>query len=128
MKKAIFLAAFATFASCKAPQFVQAGQKNGVDVSYRWKHISGQPSELLLKLTNHSASNQQVHLEMDLYYQAFTVEQFLADTCIPPGRTFNGKTNGFWFIARQLKPEQAASADTKVELTNFTAEPVETCK
>jgi hypothetical protein len=112
---------------CKAPQFMQAGQKNNVSVSYRWKHEAGHPSELLLKIVNAGDSARQLHMGLDLYYQGFTVEQFSADTCIPAGRTFNGRSNGIYFIPKQVTPEQAASADTKVELTEFTAETTDRC-
>lgn len=112
---------------CKAPQFVQAGQKDGVAVNYRWSHKEGKPAELLLKIVNASPSTQQLHLGLDLYYQGFTVEQFQADTCIPAGRTFNGKLNGIYFIPQQLTAEQAASPDTKVALTGFTTERTGSC-
>lgn len=112
---------------CKAPAFIQAGQKDDVSVSYRWEHGNGQPSELLLKIVNASPSAQQLHLGLDLYFQGFTVEQFTADTCIPAGRTFNGKLNGIYFIPKQLTPEQAASPDTRAELTEFTIKRTVSC-
>ncbi|MGB3527440.1 MAG: hypothetical protein WBB32_15910 [Flavobacteriales bacterium] len=115
------------FTSCKVPQFIQGGEKDGVKVSYRWNHRADKPSELLLKIVNDSPSAQQLHLGLDLYYQAFTVEQFSADTCIPAGRTFNGKLNGIYFIPKQVTAEQAASPDTKVQLTEFTAERSTAC-
>ena len=68
-----------------------------------------------------------MHLGLDLYYQAFTVEQFTADTCIPAGRTFNGKLNGIYFVPQKLTPEQAASPDTKVELTGYSVERSVSC-
>ena len=112
---------------CKAPQFVQAGQKDDVAVSYRWNQKEGKPSELLLKIVNTSPSAQKLHLGLDLYYQGFTVEQFTADTCIPAGRTFNGRLNGIYFVPARLTPEQEAGPDTKVELTEFTAERIDRC-
>ena len=127
MKRLLPLVLVLALFGCKAPQFVQAGKKDDVSVSYRWNHATGKPSELLLKIVNESSSAQQLHLELDLYYQAFTVEQFTADTCIPAGRTFNGKTNGIYFIPQKLTPEQATSPDTKVELTGFTTERTEAC-
>lgn len=113
--------------SCKAPQFIQGGEKDGVAVSYRWNHRPDKPSELLLKIVNESPSAQQVQVGLDLYFQAFTVEQFSADTCIPAGRTFNGKLNGIYFIPNELTPEQAASPDAKVQLTTFSVAPLTTC-
>jgi|SRR5690606_17218640 len=113
--------------SCKAPQFIQGGEKDGVAVSYRWNHRPNKPSELLLKIVNESPSSQQVQVGLDLYYQAFTVEQFTADTCIPAGRTFNGKLNGIYFIPNQLTSEQAASPDAKVQLTAFSVAPLTAC-
>lgn len=112
---------------CKAPQFMQAGQKSDVSVSYRWNSKPGKPTELLLKIVNAGDSAQQLHLGLDLYYQGFTVEQFSADTCIPARRTFNGKMNGIYFIPKQITPEQAAGPDTKVELTEFTTETITKC-
>lgn len=112
---------------CKAPQFMQAGQKDHVSVSYRWNNKPGKPTELLLKIVNSGDSAQQLHMGLDLYYQGFTVEQFSADTCIPAGRTFNGKLNGIYFLPKQITAEQAASPDTKVELTEFTTETIDKC-
>lgn len=127
MKKYPLFLVPAVLFGCTAPQFIQAGQKGDVSVSYRWNHRPGQPSELLLKIVNAGASAQRLHLGMNLYYQAFTVEQFTADTCIPAGRTFNGKLNGMYFIPQELTPEQAASPDTKVELTEYAVDPADSC-
>lgn len=123
---ALLLLLFA-LASCKAPQFIQSGQQDGVNVSYRWNHRPGKPSELLLKIVNEAPGDRQLHIGLDLYHQAFTVEQFTADTCIPAGRTFNGKLNGIYFIPQQLTAQQAAGPDTRVELTEFSVAPVTAC-
>lgn len=112
---------------CNTPQFIQAGQKNDVAVSYRWSTKTEGPAELLLKIVNHGTSAQQLHLGLDLYYQGFTVEEFSADTCIPAGRTYNGKLNGLYFTSGKLTREQATGPDAKVDLTSFTAEPVDRC-
>lgn len=121
MKKAALLTLFAMTlgAGCKMPQFIQGGEKDGVTVSYRWNHPANKPSELLLKVVNASPSAQHVQIELDLSHQAFTVETLSADTCIPAGRTFNGKLNGIYFIPARLSPEQAASPDTRVEISRF---------
>lgn len=113
--------------ACKMPQFIQGGEKDGVAISYRWNHPANKPSELLLKITNSSTSAQEVRIELDLSYQAFTVEELTADTCIPAGRTFNGKLNGVYFIPRRLTPEQAASPDTRVQVSLFEVAPTEAC-
>ena len=127
MKKGLLLLLSTLVLGCAAPQFIQAGQEDDVSVSYRWNHRAGKPSELLLKIVNASSSPQRMHLGLDLYYQAFTVEQFTADTCIPAGRTFNGKLNGIYFVPQKLTPEQAASPDTKVELTGYSVERSVSC-
>ncbi len=119
MKQLTWALLVLAFASCKTSLFTMAGERDGVAVSYRWNHPPGKPVELLLKLSNQSPVAQQVHVALDLSFQAFTVEQFLADTCIPAGRTFNGKLNGIYFIPRELTPEQAASPDTRVQLAAF---------
>lgn len=127
MKKHLLFLAPLIALGCAAPQFIQADQKDDVSVSYRWNHRPGKPSELLLKIVNAGTSSQQLHLGLDLYFQSFTVEQLSADTCIPAGRTFNGKLNGIYFIPQKLTPEQAASPDTKVALTEFTLERTGSC-
>ncbi|MBK9596818.1 MAG: hypothetical protein IPO60_00475 [Flavobacteriales bacterium] len=127
MKKGLLLLLSTLLLGCAAPKFIQAGQEDDVSVSYRWNHRAGKPSELLLKIVNASSSPQRMHLGLDLYYQAFTVEQFTADTCIPAGRTFNGKLNGIYFVPQKLTPEQAASPDTKVELTGYSVERSVSC-
>ncbi len=127
MKVLVTLLLLLAITSCKAPQFIQGGEKDGVTVSYRWNHRADKPSELLLKIVNNSTSAQQLHIGLDLYNQAFTVEEFSSDTCIPAGRTFNGKMNGIYFIPKQITAEQAASPDTKVQLTEFTVAPITTC-
>lgn len=127
MKALVILLLLLGITACKAPQFIQGGEKDGVAVSYRWNHRPGKPSELLLKIVNAGTSAQQVHLGLDLYYQGFTVEEFTADTCIPAGRTFNGKLNGIYFIPQKITPEQAASPDTKVELTGYNVEQAGSC-
>jgi len=128
MKRGTFLfLLLAASAGCKAPQFIQAGQKNGVAVDYRWNIKADKPPELLLKIANKSDSAQHLHLELDLSYQAFTVEELTADTCIPAGRTFNGKLNGIYFIPKALTSAQAASPDCKVQVAEFTTEKAAHC-
>lgn len=127
MRKISVLLLLLVCTACKAPQFIHAGEQDGVSLSYRWNHPPGKPSELQLKLSNRGTSAQRVHLGLDLSFQAFTVEQFTADTCIPAGRTFNGKLNGIYFIPRQLSAEQAGSADTRVQLAEFTVNPLAAC-
>lgn len=127
MRSPLFLCCALFVTACSPPQFIQAGQKDDVTVSYRWKHQADKPSELLLKIVNASPSAQQLHVGLDLYHQGFTVETFTADTCIPAGRTFNGRMNGIYFIPTAATPEQLASPDTKVELTGFTTERITTC-
>lgn len=128
MKHGTFLLlVLAASAGCKAPQFIQAGEKDGVSVDYRWNIKTGKPPELLLKIANKSGSAQHLHLELDLSYQAFTVEQLTADTCIPAGRTFNGKLNGIYFIPKALTSAQAASPDCKVQVNGFTTEKAAHC-
>jgi hypothetical protein len=127
MKKLMVPLAMAMAIGCKAPQFVHAGAKNNVQVEYRWNIRPDKPAELLLRIANKDSSAQRIHLGLDLYYQGFTVEEFSADTCIPAGRTFNGRLNGIYFVPERLTAAQAASPDTKVELTEFSAEPTATC-
>lgn len=127
MKSAAPLAILLLLAACKAPQFIPAAQRDGVAVSYRWNHREAKPSELLLKIVNADSTAHALHLGLDLYYQGFTVETFTADTCIPAGRTFNGKLNGIYFIPQHLTAEQAASSDTKVELTEFSTRQEAAC-
>ncbi|HMN06372.1 MAG TPA: hypothetical protein PKD45_11655 [Flavobacteriales bacterium] len=127
-KYAVMLAVLMAATGCKAPQFILGAEQEGVSVSYRWNHRPEKPSELLLKITNNAPSARQVHVEIDLSHQALTVEQFTADTCIPAGRTFNGKLNGIYFVPQHLTPAQAASSDTKVELTRLETAGVESCR
>lgn len=119
---------FGTVSACKAQQYVPAGGSDGITVSYRWKHATGKPSELLVKLVNASDSAREVHVELDLYYQGLTVERFTADTCITAKRSMAGKFNGIYFTPQSLTPEQAASPDTQIEMTGFSVEPTGGCR
>jgi len=117
MKRYLAPLALLTLAACTGPQYVYKGVHEGVELSYRWKHAAGKPSELLLKMTNTAAEDKQIDLVLDLYYQGRTVESFEADTCIKVGQTLNGKLNGFFFIPQRLTTEQIKSGDGKVEMT-----------
>ncbi|HEX2617100.1 MAG TPA: hypothetical protein VHL57_06120 [Flavobacteriales bacterium] len=112
--------------ACMAQDYVKAGEQNGVTLSYAWSHKKGKPSALLLKIANPTDEKRQVHVDIDLAFEGLTVEQFAADTLIGAHRTFTGKLNGIYFVPTTLTPEQAASADTHVEVTRFTAAPVPT--
>lgn len=127
MKKLAPMIVLVAMAGCNAQQYTQAGYSEGVTVSYRWRHTAGGPSELLLKLVNASDSARAVHVGLDLYFQGLTVERFSADTCITAKRTMNGKINGFYFVPQTLTPEQAASPETRVDLTGFTVEREAAC-
>jgi hypothetical protein len=123
MKQLIALLIVATLAACASPQYVYKGVHDGVELSYRWNHPAGKPSELLLKMTNTAAEDKQVGLVLDLYYQGRTVESFEADTCLKVGQTMNGKLNGYFFIPQRLTTEQIKSGDGKVEMTNTSIVP-----
>jgi hypothetical protein len=107
---------------CAPTQYIQKGTFEGVEVSYRWNHPTGKPSELLLKMTNTSVEDKQVDLVIDLQYQGRTVGSLRADTCIRVGQTMNGKLNGIYFVPEQLTTEQIKSGDATAELTNTTVE------
>lgn len=123
MKPFLALFALVSLAGCAGPQYVYKGVHDGVELSYRWKHATGKPSELLLKMTNTATEDKQVALVLDLYYQGRTVESFEADTCIKVGQTLNGKLNGFFFVPQRLSTEQILSGDGTVEMTNTTIVP-----
>lgn len=127
MKWTPLLILIALLPGCRPAQFIAAGEKDGVAVEYRWNLPPGKPPELLLKIANNGPAAQHVHLGLDLYYRDFTVEQFTADTCISAGRVLNGKLNGIYFLPRQVTSEQAASPDTRVDLTEFTTERTGPC-
>lgn len=107
---------------CAPTQYIQKGMYDGVEISYRWNHPKGKPSEILLKMTNTAAEDKQVDLVIDLSYQGRTVETLRTDTCIRVGQTMNGKLNGVYFIPEQLTTEQIKSGDATAELTNTTVE------
>lgn len=106
--------------------FIQKGEREGVEMAYRWNHPVGKPSELILKLKNTTQEDRHVSLVIDLYYQGLTVEVLEADTCIKAGRTLNGKLNGIYFIPQRLSSEQIKSGDAEAELTRSEVTP-ETC-
>jgi hypothetical protein len=113
--------------SCAAPQYVYKGVHDGVDVSYRWAHPKGKPSELLLKLENTSPEDKRLSIVLDLYYQGRTVETLTADTCIRVGQTLNGKLNGIYFVPQKLTTAQIKSGDGTVEMTRTEVTP-EACR
>ncbi len=106
--------------------FIQKGEREGVEMAYRWNHPVGKPSELILKMKNTTQEDRHVSLVIDLYYQGLTVEVLEADTCIKAGRTLNGKLNGIYFIPQRLSSEQIKSGDAEAELTRSEVTP-ETC-
>jgi len=123
MKLTIPLLAFAALMACAPAPWAYKGMHDGVDISYRWRHATGKPSELHLRLENTTSEDRSVSLEIGLYYQGRTVETFTADTCIRAGRTLNGRLNGFYFISTRLSNEQVRSGDTQIELTRSDVRP-----
>lgn len=122
MNKIILPLLFIPMVACAPKEYVYKGVHDGVEVSYRWAHPAGKPSELLLKLANTTPGDKRLDLVLDLYYQGRTVETFKADTCIRVGQTLNGKVNGIYFIPQRLSTEQIKSGDGKVEMTRSTIE------
>ncbi len=120
MKKVATLLFIFPLVACAPKQYAYKGVHEGVDVSYRWAHPTGKPSELLLKLENTTAEDKHLELVLDLYFQGRTVETFEADTCLKVGQTMNGKLNGIYFVPQRLSTEQVKSGDSKVELTRST--------
>lgn len=124
MKRLLLPLVALVLTACATKQYVYKGVHDGVEVSYRWAHPPGKPSELLLKLVNTANEDKQVDLVLDLYYQGRTVETFEADTCIRVGQTLNGKVNGIYFIPQRLSTEQIKSGDGTVEMTRTTIGPL----
>jgi hypothetical protein len=122
MARSLLLFVAFTAGLCAHAQLVEKGRINGVDVAYRWRHPTGKPSELLIRLENTEAHDQRVALHVDLIYQGLTVEIFEADTCIRAGAILNGRVNGIFFRPQRLTPEQLRSDDVQVDLTNTTVE------
>lgn len=125
MKHLITFVLLVAMAACAPKQYVYKGVHEGVEVSYRWAHPAGKPSELLLNLKNTEAQDKRLDLVLDLYFQGRTIEIFEADTCIRSGQSLNGKLNGFYFTSQKLSTEQIKSGDSKVELTRSTIEVAE---
>jgi len=123
MKALPTLLAIALLLGCSAPAYLYKGTHDGVEISYRWNHPPGKPSELLLKLTNAAVEDKRLDLVIDLYYQGRTVESLQADTCIRSGQTLNGKLNGIYFVPQRVTTEQIKSGDAKVEMTRTGIEP-----
>lgn len=114
-------------AGCKGPEWMQKGIHDGVEVSYRWNHPAGKPTELLLRLHNPTPEDRAIDLAIDLYYQGRTVETLSTDTCIRAGQTMTGKLNGIYFIPERVTTEQIKSGDAKAEVTRTQARAVEGC-
>jgi hypothetical protein len=108
---------------CASKSWLYKGVTDGVDISYRWNHPAGKPSELLLRLENKSTEDKAVSLVLDLFYQGRTLETLMADTCIRVGQTLNGKVNGIYFIPERVTTEQIKDGGTAVELTNTSITP-----
>lgn len=114
-------------AGCKGPEWLQKGVHDGVELSYRWNHPAGKPTELLLRMHNPTSEDRAIDLAIDLYYQGRTVETLSADTCIRAGQTMTGKLNGIYFIPERVTTEQIKSGDAKAEVTRTQARPVARC-
>jgi hypothetical protein len=117
MKILTLFSLFLSLVACAPPEYLHKGVQDGVELAYRWNHPTGKPSELLLKMVNTTEQDKEVSLIIDLYYQGLTVETMTADTCLPAGRTMNGKLNGIYFIPTRLTTEQIKSGDATAELT-----------
>jgi hypothetical protein len=122
MKNLTLFSLFLPLVACAPPEYLHKGVQDGVELAYRWNHPTGKPSELLLKIVNTTEQDKEVSLIIDLYYQGLTVETLTADTCLPAGRTMNGKLNGIYFIPTRLTTEQIKSGDATAELTRSNVE------
>lgn len=117
MKRIVPLLLAIAAIACSPKPWLYKGLHEGVDISYRWNHPEGKPSELLLRLQNTSAEDKRLELVIDLYYQGRTVETLTTYTCVRTGQTLSGKLNGIWFTPENLTTEQIKSPDVQVEMT-----------
>ena len=53
-------------------KYIHKGERDGVEMAYRWNHPTGKPSELLLRLKNTTQEDRHIALAIDLYYQGRT--------------------------------------------------------
>lgn len=117
MKAIALLLLVTPLAAMAQGKYITKGERNGVELAYRWNHPLGRPSELHLRLKNNTAEDKSLSLEIDLSYQGLTVETLSADTCIKAGRTMTGKLNGIYFVPTRLTTDQLKSGDTEAEFT-----------
>ncbi len=115
--KAVVLIAALALGSCAMPQYVGKGTHEGVEISYRWNHPVGKPSELWLRLKNTTEQDKRVDLGIDLYYQGRTVEMLTADTCLRAGQVMSGKLNGIYFIPERVTTAQIKEGSAALEVT-----------
>ena len=123
MKAVLLLLLVLPFQAMAQKGFIHKGERDGVEMAYRWNHPIGKPSELILKLKNTTEEDRRVSLVIDLYYQGLTVEVLEADTCIKGGQTLNGKLNGIYFVPERLTSDQIKSGDAEAELTRSEVTP-----
>lgn len=123
MNRKLLLPLLLLAAGCTPTQYLHKGTYDGIDVSYRWNHPTGKPSELLLRLENTTDNALRIDLEIDLTFQGRTVETFNADTCMRAGQVLNGKLNGIYFIPQQVTTEQIRTGGTDLGLGRTTVTP-----
>jgi len=126
MRNLIAIALLLPLSALAQGKYIHKGERDGVEMAYRWNHPAGKPSELLLRLKNTTQEDRHIELAIDLYYQGRTVEVLGSDTCIRAGQTMTGKLNGVYFIPEQLTTEQIKSGDAEAELTR-TVVTIEAC-
>lgn len=127
MVRTYLLLSLLTISACAEAQMVQKGRINGIDLSYRWRHPAGKPSELLMRMENVELTDRRVTLQVDVSYQGRTVELFQADTCISAGAVLNGRVNGVYFRTGQLTRAQIESGDVEVDVTSTSVEETTNC-
>ena len=113
--------------------YIQVGEKDGVEFSYLWKKSKvlkkDSPMILFLQIDNANEHNVSVDFTVDYYWNGIrSASSDPNNRCIKAGKTLKGKIKDLTFEKAGYSDQDIASASFSMDVTGVKVTRVETCK
>ncbi len=107
--------------------------KEGIDISYKWKHSKilkkDSPLKLILKIKNSNDYNTQVNFTIDYFWQAIRNASSEPNTiCIKSNRTAKGRMKKLGFDRAEFSDEEVLSDEFTLDVSGLEIKIVDRCK
>lgn len=102
---------------------------DSVEISYKWKEYSEEPTQLRLKFKNRNNHAVLISLDVDYYMNGILSESSTVDNfCVHRKGMVAGKLNGIIITSTELSNEELQSSDFELRINNIKIMEADECE